>query len=130
MIRLLINAGVDGNDGICNLPLQLVLLSHEYECRPYASSSSRSSENASRPFPLYPKSGDVCEVAELRSAELVDRSFDEVDDERETIAPLICGREIVEGINNGPSRVSKNVGDDVEHAELPRDAKDRFLVSA
>ena len=59
MIRLLIKAGVDGNDGICNLPLQLVLLSHEYELRPYASSSSRSSEKTSRPFPLYPKSGDV-----------------------------------------------------------------------
>jgi len=66
-------------------------------------------------------------VAELRSAELVDRSFDEVDDERETIAGW---REIVEGVNNGPSRVSKKVGDDVEHAELPRDAKDRLVVSA
>jgi len=66
-------------------------------------------------------------VAELRSAELVDRSFDDVDDERETIASW---RGIVEGVNNGASRVSKEAGDDVEHAELLRDAKDRFLVSA
>ena len=87
MIRFLINAGVDG---ICSFPAQLVRRSQEYDFNPYASSSSRSKELTSRPFPLYPKSGDVWDVVEVRSAELDDRPFDEVEGDRDIAEPVVC----------------------------------------